>query len=80
MNQRKNVLDVGSLSGRQGSETTRLRGYGLLMVLERGSVSASPLSAVISGELLKLIENLRPITRRRGALMLAQTWTGLIKV
>ena len=69
--QRKDVLDVGSLSGRQGTETTRLRGCGHLTILERGSVSASRLSAIISGELLKLIENLRPITGCRGTLMLA---------
>lgn len=67
MHQHKNALDVGSLSGRHGSETTRLRGCADLMTLERGSVSTSRLSAVISGELLKLMENLRPISKFRGA-------------
>jgi len=75
MYQRKNALDVGSLSGRHGSETTRLRGCGNLMTLECGSVSTSCLSAVISGELLKLIEDLRPVSKFRGAQILAQTQT-----
>jgi hypothetical protein len=75
MHQEENALDVGSLSGRHGSETTRLRGCGHLMTLERGSVSTSRLSAVISGELLKLIENLRPISKFRGAQILVQIQT-----
>jgi hypothetical protein len=38
---------------------TRLRWLGLILTLERGGVSGLCLSAVISGVLLKLIEDLK---------------------